>query len=283
MHEQDELQALKDLRQLWEDLRSLVRECAAKNAVTDADEQKYQELAGKAQHLYGRTSHLMHEVVWTAFNRQVKAFPNVLGQPSLTSIFYPLNTLVFWEASWGGSASEIAQAIGRQEQQMARLTQQRSDVTTPHRPEAPPARAFIVHGHDSAALNDVARVVQRLDIEPIILTEQPHEGDTLMEKLEKHSDVPYAVILCTADDVGRANDEADLKARARQNVILELGYFIGRLGRAKVCVLMTEGLDMPSDLHGVGYHTLDRAGAWKLALAGEMRAAGLPADLNKLG
>jgi len=147
---------------------------------------------------------------------------------------------------------------------------------------APPAlKAFIVHGHDKAALHQVARFLQELDIEPIILMEEAHKGRTLIEKLEQNSDAQYAVILCTPDDLGRAKDESELKPRARQNVVLELGYFIGALGRSRICVLYAEGVDMPTDVHGVGYHDLDVKGAWKLRLAQEMRAAGLRVDLNK--
>ena len=150
-------------------------------------------------------------------------------------------------------------------------------------PQSPPAKVFIVHGHDRTVLNEVARLLEKLDIEPIILIEQPHGGRTLMEKLERNSDVAYAIVLCTADDLGRAKDDEELGQRPRQNVILELGYFIGSLGRGNLCVLREEGLDMPSDFHGVGYHVLDAGGGWQLSLAKEMKAAGLPVDLNRLG
>lgn len=149
--------------------------------------------------------------------------------------------------------------------------------------ESPPAKAFIVHGHETAIRSEVARFLESVGTEPVILMERAHLGRTLIEKLEQHRNVEYAVILCTADDVGRANDGEALRPRPRQNVVLELGYFIGVLGRENVCVLMAEGLDMPSDFHGVGYVPIDQAGAWKLALAKEMRAAGLEIDLNKLG
>lgn len=143
------------------------------------------------------------------------------------------------------------------------------------------ATAFVVHGHDTAILNDVARWLEDVGVKPVVLIEQPSLGRTIIEKLEQHSDVPYAVILCTADDLGRAKDEKDLRPRPRQNVLLELGYFMGFLGRESVCVLMSEGLDMPTDVHGVVYISIDSEGGWKLKLAKEMKAAGLPVDLNK--
>jgi len=148
--------------------------------------------------------------------------------------------------------------------------------------ESPPAKAFIVHGHDTAMLNEVALLLNRLDIDAIILKDRPNLSRTLIEKLEQNSDVGYAIILFTPDDVGRAKDEKELKPRARQNAVLELGYFIGYLGRKNVCALMADGLDRPSDIDGVGYIAIDSQGAWQMKLAREMRAAGLPVDLNKL-
>jgi predicted nucleotide-binding protein len=96
----------------------------------------------------------------------------------------------------------------------------------------------------------VARFLEKLDLRPIILHEQPNKGRTVIEKFEAHSDVGFAVVLLTPDDVGGLASSPDkLSRRARQNVILELGYFIGKLGRAKVCALYKEGVEIPSDIH----------------------------------
>ncbi len=141
-------------------------------------------------------------------------------------------------------------------------------------------KSFVVHGHDEALLYQVARFIESIGVEAIILMEQPHEGRTLIEKLEQN-DVSYAVILCTGDDLGRAKDEPELHPRPRQNVVLELGFFIGALKRRQLCVLKAPGIEMPSDLHGVGYHDIDEGGGWKLMLAKEMKKAGLPIDLNR--
>lgn len=155
-------------------------------------------------------------------------------------------------------------------------------ATPPEAARATAARAFVVHGHDTAMLNDVASLLERLEVESVILKDQPKRGGTLVEKVEQNSDVPYAIILFTPDDEGRAKGAKDLKLRPRQNAVLELGYFIGLLGREHVCALMAEGLDMPSAIDGVGYIPIDSQGAWHLKLAKEMRTAGLPVDLNKL-
>jgi predicted nucleotide-binding protein len=144
---------------------------------------------------------------------------------------------------------------------------------------------FLVHGRDDAAKHAVARFVQAITgLEPTILAEQPDRGQTVIEKLEKHaSEVSYAIVLATGDDEGRLMGEDEpLRPRARQNVILELGWFAGRLGRQKVALLYKPGVELPSDMGGVLYVDLDPGEGWKLKLAKEMRATGLPVDMNKV-
>ncbi len=145
-------------------------------------------------------------------------------------------------------------------------------------------KVFIVHGHDNLAKQEVARLIEKLDLEAVILHEQPDQGQTIIEKFENHSsDISFAVVVCTPDDKGFPKSEPEkLKFRARQNVILELGYFLGALGRKNVCVLYKDEIERPSDYVGVLYKKMDDDGAWCLELAKEMRAAGLDIDLNKL-
>ena len=142
---------------------------------------------------------------------------------------------------------------------------------------------FIVHGHDEAAKLAVARFVEKLDIEPIILDEQPNEGQTIIDKFENHAgEAAFAIVLLTPDDVGASKDKAnELQPRARQNVILELGYFLGKLGRERACVLYKEGVELPSDIHGILYLPMNSPHEWQLKLAQEMKQAGLPIDLNQ--
>jgi hypothetical protein len=146
------------------------------------------------------------------------------------------------------------------------------------------SRVFLVHGQNEAVRESTARLLQKLGLDPIILNEQLNEGRTLIEKLENHADVAYAVVLLTADDSGgeRNSSVQRLNPRARQNVILELGFFLSKLGRDRVCVLYEEGVEMPSDFRGVVYYSLDTSGAWRQHLARELRGAGLPVDMNKL-
>lgn len=143
---------------------------------------------------------------------------------------------------------------------------------------------FIVYGHDNEAKVTVARFVENLGIETTILDEEVNEGHTIPEKFEEHaSEAGLAIILLTPDDVGAPKDERDkLKPRARQNVVLELGYFWGRLGRGRVCVLYKEEIELPSDMQGLLYVPMDISEGWKLKLAREMKQAGLPIDPMKL-
>ena len=144
-------------------------------------------------------------------------------------------------------------------------------------------KVFLVHGHSNDMTQTCARLIERLGAEVIILSEQPSGGMTIIEKLEAHGDVGYAVILMTPDDVGKASDDVeDPKPRARQNVVLELGYFIGRLGRNRVTALYDPSVEMPSDYHGVVYVPIDKEENWKLRIGRELRGAGLEIDLNKL-
>ena len=143
---------------------------------------------------------------------------------------------------------------------------------------------FIVHGHDNEAKETVARLVENLGIEATILHERTNRGKTIPEKFEEHAGkVGFAIILLTPDDVGKSKDETgEPKPRARQNVILELGYFWGKLGRDRMCVLYKEGIELPSDVHGIVYVPMNNPDEWQLKLAKEMKQAALPIDLNKL-
>ena len=140
-------------------------------------------------------------------------------------------------------------------------------------------KVFLVHGHDEAVTSIVARFLEKLKLEAVILHEQPNEGQTIIEKFERHADVGFAVVLLTPDDMGGVAPGSDLQPRARQNVILELGYFIGKLGRPRVCALYVTGVELPSDLHGLVWVPYD-SGAWQTKLANEMRATGISIDMN---
>jgi predicted nucleotide-binding protein len=145
------------------------------------------------------------------------------------------------------------------------------------------AKIFIVHGHDNAIKESIARFVERHELEAVILHEQPNQGKTIIEKFEEFSNVHYAIILLTPDDVGASvNNKDKLLYRARQNVIFELGFFIGKLGRKRVCALYKDKIEIPSDYNGIIYVPYDDAGAWKLKISKELIEIGLTIDMNNL-
>jgi len=160
---------------------------------------------------------------------------------------------------------------------------------SPSTPREDAARAdrreyvFIVHGHAHGRMEEVARFIEKMGANAIILHEQPSRSQTVIEKLETYSDVGFAVVIMTGDDVGSVATSAsdELRLRARQNVILELGYFLGKLGRTRVCVLYEGEVEIPSDYAGVLYIPLDPSGSWRLTLARELRVAGIKVDLNQ--
>ncbi|WP_299798546.1 nucleotide-binding protein [uncultured Maribacter sp.] len=143
-------------------------------------------------------------------------------------------------------------------------------------------KVFIVHGHSNEAKLDVARTIEKLGLTPIILHEQANSGKTVIEKFEKHSDVGYAIVLLTGDDYGNVKTNDKMNPRARQNVILELGFFIGKLGRNKVCPLYEKGVELPSDMSGILYTEIDSKGHWKISVAKELKAAGYKIDVNDI-
>ena len=146
-------------------------------------------------------------------------------------------------------------------------------------------KIFLVHGHDEEMKQTVARTLEKLDLKPIILHEQPDRGRTIMEKFEDYSEaISFAIILLSPDDKGcdANNFPESAKFRARQNVILELGYFIGKLGRNKVLVLFKDEpyFEHPSDFVGVLYTSFKDG--WELEMVKELQSCGYDVDANKL-
>lgn len=143
-------------------------------------------------------------------------------------------------------------------------------------------KIFVVHGHDDFVKEKVARFLEKNGFEAIILHEQASGNKTIIEKIEHYSDVGFAIILLTPDDLGKSKNEEDLKYRARQNVILELGYFMGKLGRNKVCAFKSGHIEIPTDFSGVIWNPIDESGAWKQILSKELKEAGYNFDSEKL-
>lgn len=159
-------------------------------------------------------------------------------------------------------------------------------------------RVFVVHGHDLHAKEAVVRLLHELRLEPIVLGEELDHGRTVIEKFETRAlAVEFAVVVLTADDVGASAGTADaaakaakgaptgeLRKRARQNVVFELGYFIRQLGRDKVLCLHSPEVEVPSDLAGVLCIPFDkRSDLWRYELARALRGAGAPVSLDDVG
>lgn len=142
------------------------------------------------------------------------------------------------------------------------------------------SKVFIVHGRDDLAKVSTARFIEKLGLSAIILHEQVSAGLTIIEKIEEHTNVGFAIVLYTPCDLGSLNGETP-KPRARQNVVFEHGYLIGKLGRRNVCALVKSGVEVPNDVTGVVYVPLDENQAWHLAIAKELRNAGYDIDMNK--
>jgi predicted nucleotide-binding protein len=164
-------------------------------------------------------------------------------------------------------------------------------TTVPVRPAAPavaasnvPSKIFIVYGHDTASRDKLETILLRLQIKPIVLAHRPPDGKTIIEALIENSDVHYAVVLLTPDDEGHAARRPDeKKPRARQNVVLELGMFLAKLGREKVAILHKGALELPSDISGLIYIPFNNDVAEaKLKLASALKAAGFSIDIEAL-
>jgi hypothetical protein len=190
--------------------------------------------------------------------------------------------------------SDFTSALGPGAYEMTRVL---SDVTDRYITGAPggaPAVAdvpgntiFLVHGSNVARREEVARflgTVLGADVPVVILHEQPNLGRTILEKFEESAaQAQFAVVILTADDEARPRGTETWESRSRQNVVFEMGFFFGKLGRGRVGVLYEAGVERPSDIDGLVYIALDEAGGWKLQLSHEMRACGIDIDLNRLG
>lgn len=141
---------------------------------------------------------------------------------------------------------------------------------------------FIVHGHDELVRQETARFIEHLELKPIILHEQASSGMTVIEKIEKYSNlVAFGIILYTPCDVGsKKGQENESKSRARQNVVFEHGFLIGKIGRENVAAMVKGDIELPNDISGVVYISMEND--WKLALAKELRKSGYQIDMNKV-
>jgi predicted nucleotide-binding protein len=140
-----------------------------------------------------------------------------------------------------------------------------------------PNRVFVVHGQNDRARARVVSFLETLGLRGIVLHEQPNMGRHLLTKFIDEAElVTFAIVLMTDDDVGALKGYPSFAPRARQNVILELGYFLAHLGQPRVCALITPGLETPSDFDGIVYIKMDEEDRWKAELKRELVAAEMP-------
>lgn len=145
------------------------------------------------------------------------------------------------------------------------------------------SQVFIVHGHDEEAKTKAARFVEKLGLEAIILHEKASSSRSIIEKIEEYSDVGFGIVLYTPCDIGgKQVENPELKSRARQNVVFEHGFLIGKIKRQNVCALVKGDVELPNDISGVVYVKMDDEEAWHLKIARELKNSGYEIDMNKL-
>jgi hypothetical protein len=233
--------------------------------------------------------------IWTEYNEALILRSFDLPEPAeeyarrAPFIGTPGDTPDRLAAQWDNLRKNISGKIRRLESLRERipLFQMHPDATSPASPPRDPSvlggDIFVVHGHDGEVKVTVARfLLKLLGHEPVILHEQPGRGRTIIEKFEQHAaQAGCAVVLLTGDDQGGPVG-ASQHRRPRQNVVFELGFFVGTLGRDRVIILYEPQVELPSDLSGILYIELDDHGAWRNSVARELQAAGLSIDLTAL-
>jgi predicted nucleotide-binding protein len=166
----------------------------------------------------------------------------------------------------------------KKEQPMAELP----PLTMFDQPQLSGGNILLVHGRDEAAKASLLEFLEKLGLRPLVLHEQPDGGRSLVEKFEEFSNILFAIILITPDDIAAPRlKPKEKQVRVSQNVIFELGYLMGKLGRRRVCALYKEEVEIPSDYSGTVYIPMDPRGGWRLLIAKEIKQAGIEVDLNK--
>jgi predicted nucleotide-binding protein len=185
----------------------------------------------------------------------------------------PLAILVRTTAKLRQLRSEFAEVSGRRKE---------VGIVAP-RQSQPTDNLFLIHGRDLTTRDMVSNFLQTLGVRSIIAMEGPSKGRTIIENMQDAGGASYAVALMTPDDIGslKGSNRRAMKSRARQNVIYEIGYFTGCLGRDRVCILQAGEIEVPSDLQGTIIISLDNTEQWKPKLARELRAGAFPLSLDE--
>ncbi|OGP56958.1 MAG: hypothetical protein A2162_12255 [Deltaproteobacteria bacterium RBG_13_52_11b] len=162
------------------------------------------------------------------------------------------------------------------------LKKEPPSAVVPNQRQSSGANILLIHGRDEAVKESVVRFIEKMGLRATILHEQPDEGTNIIEKFGERSQITFALILMTPDDIAAPRDNPkEGKVRVSQNVAFEFGYCVGKLGHKRVCALCTEGVEIPWDYPGAVYVPMDPRGGWRLLVAKEMKQAGVEIDLNK--
>ncbi|GAB3856648.1 hypothetical protein GCM10028822_29280 [Hymenobacter terrigena] len=184
---------------------------------------------------------------------------------------------LFRKNNMGDNAREFNRTfLGYFTQALEDIVNANPEVTAEKPKATPGTTAFIIHGHDNELKTEVLLLLKRAGVNAIVLHEQADRGRTIIDKLVGESEVAgYAIALLTPDDITESG-----RSRARQNVILEIGYFLGRIGKERLRMLVKEEVEIPSDLQGILYEKHDAGGAWKIKLLKEIQAVGIYVDIQ---
>lgn len=224
---------------------------------------------------------------WNEYNTQLlktifttTEFAEEYDQP--TSFVFSIAETGFWD-----KINDLHKSIDRKSRRLESLIERleiipllQNQTTVKPSKHQDKSKIFIVHGHDELAKIQVARFIEKLGLKPIILHEQASGSQTIIEKIESESDVGFGIVLYTPCDRGAKESETNnLQSRARQNVVFEHGFLIGKLGRNNVCPLVKGIVETPNDISGIVYTPMDSDG-WQISLAKELRKAGYDIDMN---
>lgn len=228
-----------------------------------------------------RNTEVAIEYTFGQKSRHVRDFQRIVYSPMIVTADTSSSSFQHCYASGLTSASSVLQSMIEEVEEYWRDDSSPAESTAKQDRSADGVKVFVIHGHDDGSKETVARFITKLGLTPVILHEQPNRGRTIIEKFETHADTAYAIALLTPDDVGgQAGPNPEQRPRARQNVIFEFGFFMGKLGRDRVCGLTKGEVELPSDYSGVLYIPIDPSGAWKITLVRELKAVGIDVDAN---
>ena len=214
---------------------------------------------------------------WDSFNSELLRRIFTTDEAAMEYDYWGVMAVSMYEESLGEKIADTYKDIDKKIHRLDSLIErleliplagQVSPVATASQPTPQPRskKVFVVHGHDEVAKTSLEVFLHEIGLEPIVLHRQADEGLTVIEKFEKHSDVGYAFILLTPDEVayvvaeaGKPEAERKIEVRARPNVIFEFGYFVGKLGRSRVCCLYTGNVSLPSDVSGMIYKKYEKS------------------------